>query len=177
MANSFGTFWHEVSHSFDAFIKTYLNFDILTLFPGMRNWDRDMTHGGCCGNDYIRWRDNAESLQTIAPYLRRAYDARHEIVDKETKLLISLLKQLIVLYRMLLNKKNGVSKQVAPNTNPMISKNAAGIVVLLASVFGLELSEDSIVEVIAAIGTVVSFALMIWNQVGRSDVEGFFFKK
>tara|TARA_R110000851_G_scaffold96046_3_gene208442 strand:+ start:2196 stop:2375 length:180 start_codon:yes stop_codon:yes gene_type:complete len=59
----------------------------------------------------------------------------------------------------------------------MISKNAAGIVMLIASVFGLELSEGSVVEVIAAIGTVASFVLMVWNQWDRPDVKGFFFKK
>lgn len=174
-ANTFGTLWHEISHAFDAFIKTYANFDIVTLFPGMTNWDRDMTHGGCCGHDYIRWRHNADALEVIAPKLREAYAERHKIADKEMALFVSLLKQLVVLLRMLLNKKNGVSKQQAPDNT--MSKNAAGIVALFLSVIGLEVTEDSIMEVISAVGTIVGFGLMIWNQLGRPDVKGFFFKK
>ena len=80
LLNSFFTLWHEFTHSFDAFVKTYINFDITTLFPGMNNWDRDMTHGGCCGNSYIGRKNshpNKKALQKIAPYLRDAYTERH----------------------------------------------------------------------------------------------------
>lgn len=109
-ANSFGTFWHEITHSFDALIETYTGFDVTTLFANMpaKKWDWGMTHGNCCGNKYIRWKDNAPALQAIAPHLRQAYEKRHEITDAETKKLIDLLKQIIVLYRMLLNMKHGV---------------------------------------------------------------------
>lgn len=182
IVNSLGTLWHEVTHSFDAFVKTYINFDIVTLFPGMTSWDRDMTHGGCCGHSYIgrkNGRENTKALQKIAPYLRDAYTERHKIADKELTVFISLLKQLIVLYRALLNMKNGVSKQAAPN-NTMISKNGTGIAVLivsLASMLGLNIDIDTATEAVAAVGTIVSLGLMIWNQVGRPDVKGFFFKK
>lgn len=183
IVNSLGTLWHEVTHSFDAFIKTYINFDIVTLFPGMKNWDRDMTHGGCCGHSYIgrkTGRENTDALKTIAPYLRDAYIERHKIADKEMAVFVSLLKQIVVLYRSLLNMKNGVSKQAAQNNPMTISKNGTGIAVLfvsLASLFGLEIEIDSAAEVIAAIGTIVSFCLMIWNQIGRPEVKAFFFKK
>lgn len=60
------------------------------------------------------------------------------------------------------------------------SKNGAGIAVLavsIASLVGLQIDLQSTQEVIAAIGTIVSFGLMVWNQIGRPDVKGFFFKK
>lgn len=59
----------------------------------------------------------------------------------------------------------------------IISKNAVGIIVLLLSVVGLEVGEDSILEVIAAVSTILGFTLMVWNQVSRSDTFSFFFKK
>jgi len=59
----------------------------------------------------------------------------------------------------------------------MISKNAAGIVFLLLSLVGLEVAESEVVDAISAIGTVISFALMIYNQWTRRDTTGFFFKK
>lgn len=58
-----------------------------------------------------------------------------------------------------------------------LSKNAAAIVVLIGSLFGLELGEDTIVELITALTTVVSILVMIWNQLDRPDIKGFFFKK
>lgn len=59
----------------------------------------------------------------------------------------------------------------------MLSKNAAGLVGLLLSIIGLEVGEDTIMEVITALTTVVSFGLLIWNQVSRPDVKGFFWKQ
>lgn len=59
----------------------------------------------------------------------------------------------------------------------MLSKNAAGIVFLFASVIGLDLAESDVAEFISALGTIVSFGLMVWNQVDRSDTKWFFFKK
>ena len=58
-----------------------------------------------------------------------------------------------------------------------ISKNAAGIVILILSLFGIEVGEDTILELIGALTTVVSIGLMIWNQADRPDIKGFFFKK
>lgn len=57
------------------------------------------------------------------------------------------------------------------------SKNGAGILILILSLFGVELSESSVVDLISAIGTVVSVGLMIYNQVTRDDVDRFIFKK
>ena len=57
------------------------------------------------------------------------------------------------------------------------SKNGAGILILILSLFGVELSESSVVDFISAIGTVVSIGLMIYNQITRPDVDRFFLKK
>lgn len=58
-----------------------------------------------------------------------------------------------------------------------MSKNAAAIILLALSVFGLESSEQDVMELVSAIGTLISFLLMIWNQANRPDVQGFFWKK
>jgi hypothetical protein len=61
----------------------------------------------------------------------------------------------------------------------MFSKNAAGIALLLVSFFGLfgiEVSLDSATEFVLSVGGAIGFVLMIWNQLGRPDIKGFFFK-
>jgi hypothetical protein len=59
----------------------------------------------------------------------------------------------------------------------MLSKNGVGLIILALSLLGINITESSIVEVISAVGTIVSFVLMIINQWNRSDVKGFIFKK
>lgn len=59
----------------------------------------------------------------------------------------------------------------------MISKNAVGLILLFLSMIGVEVNEANIIEVVSAIGTIVSFILLLWNQVFREDVENFLFKK
>lgn len=59
----------------------------------------------------------------------------------------------------------------------MISKNGVGLVVLLASLIGVQVTDIQVIDVLSAIGQVVSFTLLIWNQLGRSDVNNFVFKK
>ena len=58
-----------------------------------------------------------------------------------------------------------------------LSKNAAGIVALILSLAGLEIGEDTILELISALTTIVSISLMILNQLNRPDIKGFFWKK
>lgn len=58
-----------------------------------------------------------------------------------------------------------------------LSKNAAGIVVLILSLVGVQVGEDTIVELIGALTTSISIGLMIWNQLDRRDIKGFFWKK
>lgn len=59
----------------------------------------------------------------------------------------------------------------------MISKNAAAILIVMLSFLGLEVGEDTALEVISAIGTFISFMILIWNQLDRRDTKWFFFKK
>ncbi len=59
----------------------------------------------------------------------------------------------------------------------IISKNGIALIVFALTYLGLDISENQIVEVISAIGQIVSFALLAWNQLNRSEVTGFIFKK
>ena len=60
----------------------------------------------------------------------------------------------------------------------MISKNAVAIVMMLMSFAGLETDQETLVHFISALGTCISFFLMIYHQVmEREDVHNFFFKK
>lgn len=58
-----------------------------------------------------------------------------------------------------------------------ISKNGAGLLILLLSLLGVNVVENDAIEFLSALGTIVSFVLMIWNQLDRKDVAKFFFKK
>ena len=58
------------------------------------------------------------------------------------------------------------------------SKNGAAILGLLLSFAGLQADQESLVHFISALGTCISFFLMIYHQVmEREDVHNFFFKK
>lgn len=57
-----------------------------------------------------------------------------------------------------------------------ISKNGAGLVILLLSLFGVEVTESAVIDTVSAVGTVISFALLIWNQLERKDTFAFLFK-
>jgi hypothetical protein len=59
----------------------------------------------------------------------------------------------------------------------MVSKNGVAVVMFLASMLGITLVEAQVIEALAAITTLISFALMIWNQWQREDVKWFIFKK
>lgn len=55
-----------------------------------------------------------------------------------------------------------------------LSTNAASIVVLAFSLFGFEVSEAQVADVISAVGILVAFYGLIRNQVARRDSKGFF---
>ncbi len=57
-----------------------------------------------------------------------------------------------------------------------MSRNGIGLVLLLLSVIGLEVTEESVTEIISAIGTLISFGLMVYNQYKRPDTELFLWK-
>lgn len=98
MANSFGTLYHEVHHSHDAMIKTYLAVDIAPLV-GVSDWDRDITHGKSEKWSYIRHKENIEALKAIGPLLKTAYTKRRNAYK------LSLLETVLILARRLLNMK------------------------------------------------------------------------
>jgi len=110
--NTFGTFYHEVHHSLDALILTYTGTNIAKLI-GEPNWDIDITHGRSAVWDYIRNRENRESLIYAAPYLKLAYAKREAIFSKKVGLynkLIGLAIQYITLLKIRQNQKNGMLK-------------------------------------------------------------------
>lgn len=59
----------------------------------------------------------------------------------------------------------------------MLSKNGVGLVVLLFSFIGLQLDANVVADVLSAVGTLISFGLMVWNQLSRDDVDKFLMKK
>lgn len=59
----------------------------------------------------------------------------------------------------------------------MISKNGIGLVILALSTIGINIAETEAIEVLSAIGTIISFGLMVWNQLQRPDTELFLWKK
>lgn len=58
-----------------------------------------------------------------------------------------------------------------------MSKNGIALLLLALSMVGVNIAEQSLTEVISAVGTIVSFFLMVLNQYQRSDVSFFFWKK
>ena len=57
------------------------------------------------------------------------------------------------------------------------SKNGAGLVLFVLSMLGIEVAESAVMEFVSAIGTIVSFGLMLWNQLDRRDTKWLIFKK
>lgn len=109
-ANTFGTLWHERHHAFDALIKQETGVDIRPIV-GVNNFDSGCTHGREDPWEYIRYKENARSLRLIAPHLRRAIgvrEQRHEDYMTKQKTVISLLEQMVYLYKKLINRKNGI---------------------------------------------------------------------
>ena len=58
-----------------------------------------------------------------------------------------------------------------------LSTNAVSIIVLALSLSGLEVSNQQVVDLVSAIGILVSFYGLIRNQFARKDIKGFFIKK
>ena len=110
-ANSFGTFYHEQMHSFDAVIQKEIGVDINKVLK--IDWDKFIVHGGRPDAEgttkwkYIRYKENVEALKEIADLLERAYKARQDKHDKHTSLLKTLLSVLST-YISLLKKVKGV---------------------------------------------------------------------
>jgi len=113
-ANTFGTAYHERTHSFDAVCKQEIGVDVNKIV-GVTNWDREVTHGKSFKYDYIRHKENTGAIKMIAPHLRKAFSKREQLHQKtHDKMLniIEILTQVVYLLKMLKNKKDGVSKGI-----------------------------------------------------------------
>jgi hypothetical protein len=58
-----------------------------------------------------------------------------------------------------------------------LSKNALGIILLIVSMFGLDIPQEMIVDSWNGAITIISLGLMIYNQVSRFDTKWFIFKR
>lgn len=58
-----------------------------------------------------------------------------------------------------------------------ISKNGVGLLILLGTLLGLDIDEVVAENVTAAAGVLLSFALMVWNQLDRKDLKWGLFRK
>lgn len=60
----------------------------------------------------------------------------------------------------------------------MISKNAVAIVVLALSAFGVDVTDNMVLEFVGNVLSVIAFLTMVYHQwVERHDTTSFFFKK
>jgi len=112
MANTFGTAYHEWTHSLDSLVKVETGVNVAPLIK-VDSYDRDMTHGAAPHFDYIQYKENTNALKLLQIYIREAYDKRRQVHLKRLKnerdgLLRTYLGLLRRKLRILLNKKNGV---------------------------------------------------------------------
>lgn len=109
-ANNFGTNYHERHHALDSLVATEIGYNVNNNFSVP--WD-SITHG-VDPWDYIRYKENTESISIIAPYLKLALAKRlkrHEDYVRGQQLtIIGLLEKIVYLYRQQLYKKDGVKK-------------------------------------------------------------------
>lgn len=59
----------------------------------------------------------------------------------------------------------------------MISKNGIGLIIMVISLLGGNVSEAALTTTITTIGEIVSVILLSVNQLRRGDVDKFIFKK
>lgn len=110
VANSFGTAYHERAHAFDALIHTEIGLNVNPLI-NVVNYDQEMVHGRSPKYKYIRYQENKEILPIIAPYIKRAVNARKQKHLDDLKKRVILWKRILQLsreLRKLQNRKNGV---------------------------------------------------------------------
>lgn len=106
-ANSFGTLYHEMMHSFDWVINEELGKNINTEYHG--SWDKHVVHGGRPdqagkhGYDYIRYQENTNELRKIGLRLNQAYQKRRD--RQKLPLLKKIVELLSTLLRLRLGKK------------------------------------------------------------------------
>lgn len=106
IANSLGTLYHEWMHCLDVLIKTHTGFDVNGLF-GLP-YDKYIVHGGRPDKEnstkwkYIKWKDNVEALELMAPHIKAAYNVRKELYLEPYK---NVQKMFISWLRSFINKK------------------------------------------------------------------------
>jgi hypothetical protein len=109
--NSVGTLYHELHHDLDSFVFNYTGVVVEKLYPNdVRSHDNDVTHGEHADWQYIRHKENQESLKIVAASFRQAVAKRRELYqDRVTKMqtIVQLLEQYVVLLRMFLSKQRG----------------------------------------------------------------------
>lgn len=111
VANQLGTLYHEIMHSHDNLIKVTLGADVHQLM-GL-DWDEKIVHGKGVNYKYIRYKENLDALQYIAPLLKRAYAKRKDLHMKDNKILyaiIDLIQKFLIKYRAVYNKQDGVPR-------------------------------------------------------------------
>jgi uncharacterized protein (DUF697 family) len=59
----------------------------------------------------------------------------------------------------------------------MLSKNGVAIVMLVLSLFGVNVTDSDVVGLLSALSTIISFGMMVYNQLNRADTKFFIFKK
>lgn len=59
----------------------------------------------------------------------------------------------------------------------MLSKNGVGIILLILSLLGVNVTEGEVITTVSVIGQIVSALLMAYNQYKREDITNFIFKK
>ena len=58
-----------------------------------------------------------------------------------------------------------------------LSKNGVGLIIMVMSLFGVNVAGSDMMTTISVIGQVVSVILMAYNQYARPNVDKFIFKK
>lgn len=58
-----------------------------------------------------------------------------------------------------------------------MSTNAIALVIMALSLIGVNIEENTLTEVLSAVGTLISFAMMLRHQLQRSDIDLFFWRK
>lgn len=114
-ANTFGTLYHERHHSLDAIIKQELGVNIEPLLDiPIGRYDSCITHGKCAPWQYIRYKENVSSLKKMKVLLTKAFQQRREQHQKlecgEQNVVMRFLNLLYYIFRMKLNKKDGVKR-------------------------------------------------------------------
>ena len=114
-ANTFGTLYHELMHSFDWVVKSELGIEVDTLFKGYEcfaDWDSSWVHGNrhtsCKGEfKYIgrtSGRENVKGLSVIAPYLRQAFQSRKDKHRKRIGMMTQIVSLLSTVVSLLSKK-------------------------------------------------------------------------